>query len=59
VAAHSPAALWEQLKDRTKTMILTAAPNREWEQTWMGWLMYGLGTLLCLEWLIRRLWKLA
>jgi hypothetical protein len=59
LAAHSPDALWEQLKDRTKTMILTAAPNREWEQTWMGWLMYGLCTLLCLEWLIRRLWKLA
>ncbi len=48
-----------QLKDRTRTRILPAAPNPLWEETWMRWMMYTLCSLLCLEWLIRRLVKLA
>lgn len=55
----SPDALVRQLKDRTKTVILTAAPNPDWERRWLAWLMYTLCGLLCLEWLIRRLYKLA
>jgi hypothetical protein len=54
-----PDALVRLLKDRTRTSILTAAPDRLWEQTWMEWVMYILAGLLCLEWLIRRLLKLA
>lgn len=48
-----------QLKDRTKTSIFPAAPSRQWEETWLRWMMYALGGLLSLEWLIRRLYKLA
>ncbi len=59
LATDGPDPLFRLLKDRTRTSILTAAPDRLWEQTWMQWVMYGLAGLLCLEWLIRRLLKLA
>ncbi len=49
----------KRFKDRTKTIILTAAPNPLWEQTWLRWMMLILCGLLCFEWLIRRLVKLA
>ena len=49
----------KMLKDHTKTIILTAPPDKLWEQTWLKWMMLTLCGLLCLEWLIRRLLKLA
>ena len=55
-----PDPLFRLLKDHTRTAILTAAPDRLWEQTWMmEWIMYILAGLLCMEWLMRRLLKLA
>jgi len=48
-----------RLKDRTKTIIFTGASDPLWEETWLRWLMYVLCSLLCLEWFIRRLLKLA
>lgn len=51
--------LVDQLKDRTKTVVLTAAPDPLWEQTWMQWLMITIAGLLFFEWTIRRLFKLA
>jgi hypothetical protein len=57
--AAGPHALVKQLKDRTRTTIYTAAPNPQWEETWLRWWMYALCGLLCCEWLIRRLVKLA
>ena len=27
------------LKDRTKTIVLTASPSRLWEETWLRWMM--------------------
>jgi hypothetical protein len=59
VAVEAPDSIVHRLKDCTKTIILTAAPDHQWELTWMGWLMGAMCGLLCLEWLIRRLWKLA
>jgi len=58
-AVDAPDSIPRRLKDCSKTIILTAAPDHQWELTWMGWLMGGMCGLLCLEWLIRRLWKLA
>ncbi len=52
-------ALAQQLPDRTNTAILTAAVNPQSEERWLRWLMTGLCGLLCGEWLIRRLVKLA
>ncbi|HBO43280.1 MAG TPA: hypothetical protein DD670_04985 [Planctomycetaceae bacterium] len=51
--------LIEQLKDRTKTIILTAGPSRAWQENWLRWFMYITCGLLFVEWLIRRLVKLA
>jgi hypothetical protein len=55
----NPAPIVKQLKDRTRTVIFTAAPDPLWERTWLMWMMFVLCGLLCLEWLIRRLAKLA
>ena len=46
----------ERLPDRRKTITLTATPIELWDNQWM---MFGVCGLLCLEWLIRRLVKLA
>lgn len=51
--------LAEQLPDRTSTIIQTDVPDLKWEETWLRWMMLLLCGLLCLEWLIRRLMKLA
>jgi hypothetical protein len=51
--------LAELLADRTKIELATVAPNPHWEETWLRWLMIALCSLLCLEWLIRRLMRLA
>lgn len=59
IMSTGPNSLTQQLKDRTATTILTAAPNPQWEETWLRWMMIALCGLLCLEWLIRRLVKLA
>ena len=61
-AALGPEAadpLTEQLRDRTKTIIFPIAPNPLWEETWLRWMMYCICGVLCVEWLIRRLCKLA
>jgi hypothetical protein len=55
----SPTSLVHELKDRTSTVILTAAPNPQWEEDWLRSMMIVLCGLLCLEWLIRRIVKLA
>ena len=46
------------LADRTKTLTTIELNNLE-EEKWLRILMYTLFGLLCLEWLIRRLLKLA
>jgi len=53
--------LASELKDRTRTVVHTGTrtPNPLWEETWRKWLMYILCGVLCLEWLVRRLAKLA
>ena len=51
--------LVEQLKDRTSTIIQTDAANPKFEQWWLSWMMIALCGVLCMEWLIRRLFKLA
>jgi len=59
IDAGSPNALARQLKDQTNTVIQPIAPNPQWEEAWLRWMMVILCSLLCLEWLIRRLLKLA
>lgn len=52
-------SLVDQLKDRSRTELIPVAPNPEWEEQWLRWMMIGLCGALCLEWLIRRIAKLA
>jgi hypothetical protein len=59
IAGDGKAPLADQLKDRTTTAILPIAPNPQQEENWLRWSMIALCSLLCLEWLIRRLMKLA
>jgi hypothetical protein len=60
--AIGPAAkvpLVAQLKDRTTIITSPTAPDPRWELDWLRWMMYAVCGLLCIEWLIRRLMKLA
>ena len=47
------------LQDRTKIERTTVASDPRWEETWLRWLLIAICGLLCFEWLIRRLMKLA
>ena len=49
-------SLPELLKDASRTTTLAAAPDRLWDNYWMLGIICGA---LCLEWLLRRLLKLA
>jgi hypothetical protein len=51
--------LAEELKDHTTTIIMPITPDPRQEEEWLRWMMVALCSLLCLEWLIRRLLKLA
>ena len=55
----NPESIVNQLPDRTRTVVLAATPDRLWTGNRLLALMIGLCCLLCLEWLIRRLSKLA
>ncbi len=56
---NDPNSLTQQLKDRTTTVIQRGTPNPKWEEMWLRGMMVLLCGLLCLEWLVRRLVKLA
>lgn len=48
-----------QLKDRTEVTYLPGVVDRDYEQRWMQGILAVVCGALCLEWLIRRLSKLA
>ena len=61
-AALGPASidpLVDQLRDRTKTVIFSEAPNPAQQAKWLQWLMLGICGTLSLEWLLRRMYKLS
>lgn len=47
------------LKPQDQTTLLPGTPDRKFDELLMGWLMGLICGVLCLEWLIRRLSKLA
>jgi hypothetical protein len=55
-ANSHPRPVWELLPDRTQISVLPEAPEPLWSNWWTLGLISGC---LCLEWLIRRLAKLA
>ncbi len=59
-AGGSPAgSIVELLPDRTRTNVIPLAPDTKWQYEWLKWMLVVLCGLLCLEWLIRRLVRLA
>ncbi|HEX3999579.1 MAG TPA: VWA domain-containing protein [Pirellulales bacterium] len=48
-----------QLKDQTRTTVRSGDRDKPWERLWGTWLLCGICGALCLEWLIRRLSRLA
>jgi hypothetical protein len=59
LSTDDAASLAGQLKDRSRTELVPVAPSPERDEEWLRWMMIGLCSVLCLEWLIRRLMKLA
>ncbi|MGD0896670.1 MAG: hypothetical protein ABR915_02465 [Thermoguttaceae bacterium] len=59
LAASTPDSLVEKLEGRTLTEVVPVASNPQWEEDWLRWMMIALCGVLCLEWLIRRLARLA
>jgi len=51
--------LVKQLHDRTQTTYLAGVTDRDFDFDWMRGLLVIIAGALCLEWLIRRLSKLA
>jgi len=51
--------LFSQLKDRTEVTYMSGVTDREFEENWMRCLLFFICGVLSLEWLIRRLSKLA
>ncbi len=49
----------ERLNPQDQVTSLPGTPDKNFERTLMGWLMGIICGLLCLEWLVRRLSKLA
>ena len=61
-AAFGPGAadpLAGHLQGEPRVLLIEDVPDTEWERVWLGWMMACICGLLCGEWLIRRLWKLA
>jgi len=56
-AGSSPLA--NLIEPQDQVTFLAGSPDRDFERQLMGWLMAGICGVLCLEWLIRRLSKLA
>jgi hypothetical protein len=52
-------AIETQLKDRTEVTYLPGVADRDYEKRWMEGILAVVCGALCLEWLIRRLSKLA
>jgi von Willebrand factor type A domain len=48
-----------QLKDRSRETPKSGDIDKDWERLWMTWLLCGICGFLCLEWLVRRLSRLA
>jgi hypothetical protein len=61
-AALGPGAsdpLIAHLHGEPRSLLIEEGPDPLWERAWLGWMMGAICGLLCVEWLIRRLWKLA
>jgi hypothetical protein len=56
---NSAQPLVSQLEDRTQESFVPGQKDRVWEENWMHAILGMIAGCLCLEWLIRRLCRLA
>ncbi|MEX0867949.1 MAG: vWA domain-containing protein [Pirellulales bacterium] len=59
LGASGEPAVMTQLQDRTEITPVEGDTNPLWDAFWAKWMLLGIATLLCAEWLTRRLFKLA
>ncbi|MGA2064707.1 MAG: hypothetical protein ABSG86_07050 [Thermoguttaceae bacterium] len=59
LADSTPDSLVGKLEGRSLTEVIPVAPDPKWEEDWLRWMMIALCAALCLEWLLRRLARLA
>jgi hypothetical protein len=59
VPAPASSSLVDRLKDVSRTESIPLAPKPEEEEKWLKWMLVALCCVLSLEWLVRRLAKLA
>ncbi len=52
-------SLVDRLKDVSRTELIPLAPKPEEDEKWLKWMLIALCSVLSLEWLVRRLAKLA
>jgi hypothetical protein len=58
-ASESTSGLIAKIRPQDQVTVLPGTPDRSFERQLMGWLMGFICGCLCLEWLLRRLSKLA
>jgi hypothetical protein len=58
-SASTPDSLVRKLEGRSVTDTVPVAPDPKWEEDWLWWMMTAICGILCLEWLLRRLARLA
>jgi hypothetical protein len=59
IGAQSVKPLVAQLQDRTQETFVAGRKDRDWEETWMHMLLAIIAGCLCVEWIVRRLCRLA
>ncbi|MGE0608532.1 MAG: hypothetical protein AB7O62_15660 [Pirellulales bacterium] len=59
MGAGTQMSLAKSLPDKQRISRLLEAPDQDWDKRWMTWMLGVICGLLCFEWLIRRLAKLA
>jgi hypothetical protein len=56
---NAPPPLVGQLKDKSRETPKSGDIDKQWQQLWSTWLLFGICGFLCMEWLVRRLSRLA
>jgi hypothetical protein len=59
LGANNSQPLAAQLADKTQETYVAGQKDRVWEEHWMHWLLALIAGCLCVEWLVRRLCRLA
>lgn len=59
IGEQSSRPLVLQLEDKTQETYVSGKKDRQWEENWMHWMLGIICGCLCIEWITRRLFRLA